>query len=75
MKSVESIKRIYHKSENIYKKSMTIFVPNPRFLYFKPMSEKTKPKPMNGDSDKPIDLIRNIGSQPFHGNFKCVPFL
>ena len=32
------------------------------------MSEKTKPKSMTGYSDKPIALIRNVGSQPSTGN-------
>ena len=44
-----------------------MFITNPRFSDFKPMSEKTNPTQITGFSDYPIPLIRNVGYQPFDG--------
>ena len=69
VKRVDSIERINLKS--FVRRAQTIFlVPNSFFLYLKPMSEKTKPKPITSYSDKPIALIRIVGCQPLPKNCK-----
>ena len=66
VKSVESISRINWRLENIWKKEHLIcFASKPRCWDFKPMSEKTDPKPMIGFPDYSIPMIRNVGPQPF----------
>ena len=63
VKSVERISRINQKT--FTRRAYTFFsFLNPRFWYVKPTLEKTRPKLINSYSDKPIALIRNIGSQP-----------
>ena len=53
--------------KHLQEQHMYFVVHNQRFRYFKPISEKTKPKPIPRFSAKPIALIRNVGSQPFEG--------
>ena len=50
-----------------YQKNIYFFILNSRSWDFKPFLEKAKPTSLDGSSDKPKALTRNVASQSLNG--------
>ena len=68
-KTKSEIKKHYQKDH------ITFFIPNCRYLDFKPLLENTKPTSVKCSSDRPKALIRNIDPSPYAEFRHCIKLM